>query len=132
MPDVNLLAVLAAAVPSFFFGGLWYSNAMFCNVWAREANIDMEAAKKRHPGKVFAVSLALAFVATYLLSAVLGPKPDLVHAVKWGAALGAGLVGTSFGINYAFAGRTVKLWAIDAGYHTIQFALAGLVLSLFP
>ena len=132
MPDVNLLAVLAAAVPSFFFGGLWYSKAMFCNAWVREAHIDMEAAKGRHPGKVFAVSIAFAVIATYVLATFLGPNPGVLAGVRGGAALGAGLVGASFGINYAFAGRSPKLLAIDAGYHTIQCALAGLVLGLFP
>jgi hypothetical protein len=29
MPEVNLLAVLAAAISSFVIGGLWYSKAMF-------------------------------------------------------------------------------------------------------
>ena len=131
MPDVNWLAVLAATVPSFFFGGLWYSKAMFCNVWAREAKIDMAAAETRHPAKVFGISLALAFVATTLLAVLLGPHPSVASGVKWGAAIGAGIAGTSFGINYAFVGHSVKLWAIDAGYHTIQFALAGLILGLF-
>lgn len=130
MPDVNWLAVLGAAVPSFFVGGLWYSKAMFCNAWIREAKIDTEAVKGRHPGKVFAVSLALAVLATYVLATFLGPKPGLLDAVRSGAILGAGLVGASFGINYAFAGRSVRLWAIDAGYHTVQYALAGLILSL--
>jgi len=46
---------------------------------------------------------------------------------------GAGLcwVATSFGINYLFAGRSLKLWLIDGGYHTLQFTLYGLVLGLW-
>jgi hypothetical protein len=40
-------------------------------------------------------------------------------------------VATSFGVNYAFANRGIKLWRIDGGYHTVQFGLIGLVLGLW-
>ena len=40
-----------------------------------------------------------------------------------------GFVAMGFAINYAFAGRSLKLWLIDGGYHTMQFALYGLVLG---
>ena len=44
---------------------------------------------------------------------------------------GLAYVAMSFGINYAFAGRSFKLWLIDGGYHTLQFTLYGLVLGLW-
>ncbi len=37
MNDVNLWAVLAAALSSFLLGGLWYSRALFGVMWHREA-----------------------------------------------------------------------------------------------
>jgi hypothetical protein len=43
------------------------------------------------------------------------------------AAVGAGIAATSFGINYQFAGRSFKLFLIDGGYHTVQFALYGAI-----
>jgi hypothetical protein len=46
--------------------------------------------------------------------------------------VGLGYVATSFGINYQFAGRPFRLWAIDGGYHTLQFALYGLVFGAWP
>ncbi len=36
----------------------------------------------------------------------------------------------SFAINYSFAGRSLKLWLIDGGYHTLQFVLYGIILGL--
>ena len=45
--------------------------------------------------------------------------------------IGLAWVAMSFGINYAFAQRSLKLWLIDAGYHVLQFTLYGLVIGLW-
>jgi hypothetical protein len=49
--------------------------------------------------------------------------------VRSGVLAGFGFVAMSFAINYSFAGRSLKLWLIDGGYHTLQFALYGLILG---
>jgi hypothetical protein len=45
--------------------------------------------------------------------------------------VGLAIVAMSFAINYTFAQRSLKLWLIDGGYHTLQFALYGLILGLW-
>jgi hypothetical protein len=40
-------------------------------------------------------------------------------------------VAASFAVNYLFAQRSLKLWLIDGGYHTLQFIVFGLVLGLW-
>jgi hypothetical protein len=134
MPEVNALAVVGAALSSFLLGGLWYSKLLFCDVWSREAGMKAAVDEKtsRHPAKVFGLSAVTALVSAYALGAFLGPDPALGPAVLWGAVAGAGLVGMSFAMNYAFAGRSTKLWLVDAGYHTAQFTLYGLVFGLWP
>jgi hypothetical protein len=37
--EINVLAVLAAAVSAFALGGLWYSNALFANAWMAAAGL---------------------------------------------------------------------------------------------
>ena len=37
MSNVNILAVIVAALSSFLLGGLWYSNALFGAIWRRAA-----------------------------------------------------------------------------------------------
>lgn len=129
MPELNYLAVLVAAL-TFLVGGLWYSPALFCKLWLREAGRAAEP-EERHPARVFAVSFALSVLAALALAIVLGPAPPLGHAIGTGALIGVGAVATSFGINYQFAGRSTLLWLIDGGYHTLQFSLIGLVLGLW-
>lgn len=132
MPEVNIWAVLVAALSTFLLGGLWYSPKLFGNVWNREAGRPEKAAGGgHHPAQVFGVSILLSLVAAYVFALFLGPKPELGFAVGAGAAAGACWVAASFGINYSFASRSFKLWLVDGGYHTVQFTLFGLVLGLW-
>ena len=130
MLDVNWFAVVAAAVSAFVLGGLWY-GPLFKNAWCREAGMDPNAPPKGHPAKTFGVAVLLSLITAWAFAWFLPARPDLVVAVRAGALIGALYVATSFGINYAFAQRSFKLWAIDAGYHTLQFTLYGLILGLW-
>ena len=129
MQDINLLAVLAAAVSSFILGGLWYSPALFGKAWIRESGYDESQAG--HPARVFGLSFVFSLVAALVFAWWLGPSPDFSQALFYGLSAGLGLVATSFGINYQFSNRSVTLLLIDGGYHTVQFTLYGLVLGLW-
>jgi len=128
MANPNWLAVLAAAASAFALGGIWY-GPLFKNVWCREAGIDPAAPSKRHPGAVFALAGVCSFVAALAFAAALPAEADLPRAVGFGALIGGGWVAMSFAINYAFAGRSLTLWLIDAGNHLLQFVLYGLILG---
>lgn len=129
MEHINWAAVLAAAVSAFALGGLWY-GPLFKNAWCREAGIDPGAAP-RHRAWVFGTAFACSLLAAFAFAAFFGPAPGALHAVHNGLLVGAAWVATSFGINYAFAGRSLKLWLIDGGYHVLQFVLYGLIIGLW-
>ena len=40
MPEVNWIAIVAAAILSFLLGGLWYSPVLFGKAWQREVGAD--------------------------------------------------------------------------------------------
>jgi hypothetical protein len=132
MPEFNLWAVIAAAVSGFVLGGLWYSPALFGKVWQREAGVSDEQMKNANMALIFGLSLVLCLVASFVFAMFLGPRPPL--ALGLGAGFSAGLcwVSASFGINYLFERKTLKLFLINAGYHTLQFTLIGLILALWP
>jgi hypothetical protein len=132
MSGISFWAVLVAAGSSFALGGLWYSPLLFHKLWNREAGRPESAEKMQHPRRVFGVTFVFSLIAACVFAWWLGPDPQLHDALLEGLAAGAGLVGASFGINYQFASRSFLLWAIDAGYHTLQFLLFALVLSLWP
>jgi hypothetical protein len=129
VPDLNWLAVIAAAVSAFLLGGVWY-GPLFKHAWCREAGVDPNA-KPGHPARVFGVAFVAALFAAFIFAWFLGPKPEVHVAVHAGLMVGVAWVATSFGINYAFAQRSLKLWLIDGGYHLLQFVLYGLILGLW-
>lgn len=126
--DPHWFAVVAAAASAFVLGGIWY-GPLFRNVWCREAGVDPDAPSKRHPGGVFAVAGACSFVAALVFALLLPAQYTVAQAAGFGALIGGGWIAMSFAINYAFAGRSLTLWLIDAGYHLLQFVLYGLILG---
>ena len=131
MPEVNYLAVLAAAVATFVLGGLWYSPALFGKVWQREAGVTEEKMKSANMALIFGLTFVLALIAAWVFALFLGPRPPM--ALGLGAGFSAGLcwVAASLGINYLFERKSLKLWLINGGYHTLQFTIIGLILALW-
>ncbi|WP_337881263.1 DUF1761 domain-containing protein [Rheinheimera sp.] len=119
--------IVLAAVSSFMLGGLWYSPLLFGKVWNDENG---GVPQTGHPARVFGVSFLFSLLAATCFAHLVGPAPALHHALHMGLLVGLGLVGASFGINYQFAQRSVKLWLIDGGYHTVQFVVFALVFWL--
>ena len=132
MPEFNIWAVLTAAATSFVLGGLWYSPALFGKAWQREVGLSDEKLAAGNLALIFGLSFVLCAVAAFVFAMFLGPRPPL--ALGLGAGFSAGLcwVGASFGINYLFERKSLKLFLINAGYHTLQFTLIGLILALWP
>jgi hypothetical protein len=129
---INIWAVLLAAVVGVFgLGGLWYSPWIFGNIWAHEAGIDPKSEKKRHPAGVFGVSVVMGLISAGAFALYLGDNPPLRVGVTARAFVGVCFVATSFAINYMFSGRSIKLLAIDASYHILQFVVYGLILGLW-
>ena len=131
MPDINWLAALAAAVSSFVVGGLWYAPVLFGKAWQREAGVTDEQIRTGNPVKIFGGGLVMCIIAAVVFALFLGPKPEVAFATSAGFAAGLCWVATSFGINYLFERKSLALFLINGGYHTVQFTVIGLVLGLW-
>ena len=128
MSNVNILAVIVAALSSFLLGGLWYSTPLFGAAWRRAAaGPQIEG----HPARVFGLSFLFALIAALVYALLVPPPASALAAVTQGLLVGAGLVAASFGINYQFANRPTVMWLIDGGYHTVQFTIYGVILGLW-
>lgn len=126
--EINFLAVFVSAVAAMIWGGIWYSPMLCLKPWLKAAGIE---GSKPHPAKVYVLSFVLMLMAAIVFAFFLGPKPPLGQSIIIGFVSGFAWSATSFGINYAFAGRSFRLWLIDAGYHIGQFTLYGLILGLW-
>ncbi|MET3008657.1 DUF1761 domain-containing protein [Stenotrophomonas koreensis] len=125
---MNVYAIVVAAVSSFLLGGLWYSPAVFGKAW-NQANGGVPV--PGHPGRVFGVSLLFCLLAATAFAWLLGPAPALSRALLVALVVGGGMVAASFGVNYQFSQRSLRLWLIDGGYHLFQFLLFAVVLGLW-
>ena len=130
MPDVNWLAVLVAALSAFVLGGLWYSPILFAKPWQRLAGLTDEQAAGGNKGVIFGGAFVLSLIAAAMFAVFLGKQP-VAMATAYGVSAGLCWVATSFGINYLFERRPLGLWAINAGYHVLQFTLYGAILGLW-
>jgi hypothetical protein len=131
MPEFNLLAVIAAALATFVLGGLWYSPVLFGKAWQREAGVTDEQMRSSNKALIFGLTFVLSLVAAFVFAMFLGPRPPVNLGLGAGFSAGLCWVAASFGINYLFEQRSLKLWLINAGYHTLQFTIIGLILALW-
>jgi Protein of unknown function (DUF1761) len=131
MPQISYLAVTAAAISTFLIGGLWYSPILFGKIWQRETGLSDQQLASSNMLRIFGAALLLSLIAAFVFALFLGPRPSM--SLGLGAGFSAGLcwVASSIGINYLFARRSLKLFLIDGGYHTVQFTVIGIVLALW-
>ena len=130
MRTFEWLPSLIAALSAFIVGGLWYSPILFGKVWQREAGLSDERLQAANKGMIFGVSFVLCLVAAVAFSMVIGTEPSFFMSLHSGFGIGLAWVATSFGVNYLFELKSLKLWLINAGYHTVQFTIYGLVFGL--
>ena len=131
MPELNWLAVVAAAASAFLLGGLWYSKAMFLKAWQRGSGLTDDQMQKGHPGKIFGGAFVLSLVSAATFAMFLGTELPVGESTMYGFIAGLCWVAASFGINYLFERKTFTLFLVNGGYHTVQFTLYGLVLGLW-
>ena len=132
MPEVNYIAVAAAAVSAFLLGGLWYSPILFAKKWmAYTGNECAEGEKpKGNMAVIFGGAFVLNLIAAAVLAMFIGPMP-LRFATLAGLAVGLCWVATSFGVNDLFERRPLGLWLINAGYVVLQYTIMGAVIGAF-
>lgn len=127
--EVNFLAVVVAAVASFFVGGIWY-GPLFAKTWMKENGFSEAELAKRNMAGVFGFSFLFALISAFLLAMFVGADADFGFTMFAALSVGLGWVTASFGVTYLFEAKSFKLFLINAGYHVVSFAVMGLILSL--
>lgn len=133
---LNYSAVLAAAVASFLFGGLWYGALSKQWLAAIGKTLDDIKAPDGQPvWMAYAVTFACQLVMAWVLAGVighLGPGQVTVrNGIISGAFVWLGFVLTSTVVNHTFQGHKRALTLIDAGHWLGVLAIQGAVIGLF-
>lgn len=137
--EVNLFAILLAAVVSMAIGFLWYSPVMFAKRWMKLMGYTQESLKKdqKEMGKWYAMSFILALVTGYVLSHVIVLSENFFHYPM----LQTGLT-TAFWMWLGFImpvqmtsvifskNKNLELFAINTGYQLASLLAMGVAVSL--
>jgi hypothetical protein len=78
-----------------------------------------------------AATFVLVLIGALVFAFFLGPKVTPVQGTLYGLSAGLTWVAFSLGVNYLFEGKSLRLFLINGGYHTVEFTLIGLILGLW-
>jgi hypothetical protein len=127
---VNWWAVIAITIMSFALGSLWHSKLMFGKAWKEDAKPVFDPNKKASVIRLFGLSALYHFIAILGLAVFIGPNPYCVWVgLEKGFLVSLVFISTSIGVTYLFAGKSFRLFLIDAGFYVVFYSLAGLILG---
>jgi uncharacterized membrane protein len=130
MTAAALVPILVATIASFVLGGLWY-GPLFGAMWMAENRYKAEDLKRGfNPAIAYGLTFVLGLVSAALFAAIIGPHPSLGFATGLGFAIGVCWVSASIATNYLFERRPLRLFFINAGYHTLRFGMIGFTFGL--
>ena len=128
--QLNIWAILAAALANFLIGGVWYSPALFQGPWMRANGFGEDDLKKGSPAVIFGVSLLFCLIMAANLAAFLaGPETTIGFAIAAGAAAGLGWAALGLGVVALFERRPPSYILINGGYLTVSFTAMGAILG---
>lgn len=127
LDELNVWAILAAAVSAFVIGGLWYSPVLFGKAWER-ANGFGESPKAG--AKTYVLSFLFTLVMAVNLAFYLAdPKTTAAFGAIAGFLAGFGWAAMGLAVVALFEQRSWKYSVINGGYLTVALTVMGLILG---
>jgi len=134
LPDVNLIAVVIAAVVNMGIGFLWYSPMLFSNQWVKAMGFNMEELKKKQKemGPLYGLSLLGAVVMAYVFGGVkeMTGTMDMTQTLSLAFMLWLGFVAPVQMTDVIFGGRKKEVFFINTGYQLAAMLAMAVVFSL--
>lgn len=130
--DVNVLAVVVSAVAAMVVGFIWFSPTLFEKLWLAEIGRTREEVAADSPIK-FLVGFIGALLEGYILSALMNimGEPSISMGVLVAVVIWVSFVATTSAANFAFAGRSFRLWLIENGNHLVTLLAIGAIVGAF-
>ena len=128
--EMNLLAVLVAAMSAFVVGGLWYSPLLCGAAWMRANNFTDDQVAGFRKIRMFGWSIPLLLIMAINLGVFLADdQTDWVWGMTAGALTGVGWVGPAVAVVALFENKSWSYIFINAGYNIVAFTLMGLIIG---
>ncbi len=129
--SINFMAVVAAALSMFLIGGFWYSPALFGRQWLKEIGEDDSFLESGNKLIIFGGAFVLALIMSFNLAGFVSGYESWTWGLIGGVLAGLGWVAMGLGMIYLFERRSLRLFAINAGYLVISFTVMGLILGIW-
>jgi hypothetical protein len=127
---IHWLAVAVASIVGFPLGAAWY-GPLFGGAWMAATGITAERVRNSNKVKIYGTTLLLNFVIAMSLAMFIGGSANLQDGLFAGFMAGLTYVAAAFGITYLFEFRSLRLWAINAGYQVVVFSVMGAILGVW-
>lgn len=135
--SINWLAIVACVLVSMVSGTLWYNPKTFFPIWWKgigktEAEGPGSGNMNMTWGLTLLSSLVQAVAMALMVNAMGGMMTGGVSALSGagtGFMLWLGFVAPTYLVNKLFAGHGLKVWAIEAGNHLVNFVVFGAILG---
>jgi Protein of unknown function (DUF1761) len=135
---LNWWAVLVGVAINMVVGSLWYNPKTFFPAWWKVVGkSDEQPGMKGGMGMTWTLTIVAGAVQAGFIGlavSVLGPLlggPSLVSGLETGALVWIGFIAPTYLVNKLFAGHGLKIWAIEAGNHLVDFLLLGALFGLW-
>ncbi len=129
--DVNWLAVVVSGVVSMMIGFVYYAKPVFGKMWMKEVGKTekeiQEGASTSMYVMMFISSLVLAYVMTHFVS-YSGAESAMDGAIT-GFWAWLGFAATAGFATNLFSGKSMRLFAINYGYHLVDFVVIGAIVA---
>nr|WP_323959807.1 DUF1761 domain-containing protein [Arthrobacter sp. JZ12] len=135
VPEINVLAVILAALSTMIVGSVWYAPKVFGNYWMRVAKVT--PGESKDAVKPLLVTLVVSFVSAWVLAGSAAIAQEfyggnfLANTLITALILWAGFTAARFITHDAFEGRPVGLTLLNCAHELVTFVVMALVIGLF-
>jgi hypothetical protein len=134
--NVNILAVVVAALVTFVLGAFWYSPVLFARQWMQAQGYTpekLEAMKKKGMTRAYLVSVLCYLVMAYVVALLASytNSTSLAQGLWLGFLVWLGFAATIGLTANQFSEKPIAAWVVDAGYQLAYLLVMGAVLSVW-
>ena len=130
MDNISIVGIIVAAIAFFLLGAAWYTF-LFGKPWRAELGIsEADAAGAKPNPLLFLNSLVMGLIIAATLAKLIS-ESSIGYGLKVGLGVGAGIGAALMAQNYAYEQKSLKFWAMNAGYVIIGLGVMGTIIGAF-
>jgi len=134
--DINLWAILGAAIATMIVGFVWYSPALFARPWMVAMGYDPDDKTKseemrKGAAKMYSIAFILCLLGAFVLAKIIAGLTinTALYGMKVGFAVWLGFLMPVQLTDKMFSQRPFKLFLINTGYQLVAYLVMGAILG---